>query len=268
MSLTCFASAKGAPGVTLTAVAFAAARAGAGSKVVFLEADRSGGTLAVRYQLPRQPGLITLAAAGNHGLARNELWNHAQELPGGLAAIVAPEREDRASAILRDGGARIGRWLADIGDVEVVADCGRIDSTDLASGLVAQANTLYLVAHPIAEEVQPAAALIAEAVRLDMSVKWVLIGDQPHHPDEVASVTGVAVAAVLPDDRRGATALLEGRGEGRGRRSRLSRVIHSFATSGLVQPPSPDVETQTDPDVNSLEVAPAPLAAPPSELAR
>lgn len=269
MSLTAFASAKGAPGVTLTALTFAAARAGAGSKVIFLEADRSGGTLAVRYQLPRQPGLITLAAAGRHGLARDQLWNHAQELPGGLAAIVAPEREDRASAILRDGGARIGRWLADIGDVDVVVDCGRIDSTDLASGLVAQADILHLVARPTAEEIQPAAALAAEAVRLGLSVSWVLIGDCPHHPDEVASVTGVAVAAVLPDDRRGAAALLEGQGGGRGRRSRVARAIHSFAaTSGPTHPPSGAVQTQTAPDADSLEVAPALLAAPAAEVAR
>jgi len=172
MSLICFASGKGAPGVTLTALGFAAARATAGRKVVLLEADRSGGTLAVRYQLPRQPGLITLAAAGRHGLSRDELWNHAQELPGGLAAIVAPEREDRTSAILRSDGQRLGRWLADISDIDVVADCGRIDSDAVSSGIPSQADTLYLLARPTAEDIQPSAALAAAALDQGISVSW------------------------------------------------------------------------------------------------
>ncbi len=48
MSLICFASGKGAPGVTLTALGFAAARANGGRKVVLLETEQGGGTLGVR----------------------------------------------------------------------------------------------------------------------------------------------------------------------------------------------------------------------------
>ena len=55
MTLTCFASAKGSPGVTLTALGFAAARAAAGTPTLLLEADPSGWSLAIRYQLGRQP---------------------------------------------------------------------------------------------------------------------------------------------------------------------------------------------------------------------
>lgn len=230
MSLICFASAKGSPGVTLTSLAVAAALdIQPDRRVVLLEADRSGGSLAVRYQLPRQPGLITLVAAGRHGLTRDELWNHAQELPGGLGVIVAPEREDRTAAILADGGKRLGRWLADLPDVDVVADCGRIDSKTIDSGLVSHADRIYLLARPRAEEIQPAAALATQARQLDMAVEWLLIGDRPHDPVEVAEVTCVPVAAVLPDDSRGADAILEGRSDGRGNRGRLARAIHSFA---------------------------------------
>ena len=230
MSLICFASAKGSPGVTLTSLAVAATLAvRPDRKVLLLEADRSGGSLAVRYQLPRQPGLITLAAAGHHGLTRDELWNHAQELPGGLGVIVAPEREDRIAPILADGGKRLGRWLADLPDIDVVADCGRIDSKAIDSGLVSQADRVYLLARPRAEEIQPGAALAARARQLDMDVEWLLIGDRPHDPVEVAEVTGVPVAAILPDDSRGAEAILEGRSDGRGNRGRLARAIQSFA---------------------------------------
>ena len=229
MTLTCFASAKGAPGVTLTALGFAAARAAAGTPTLLLEADPSGGSLAIRYQLGRQPGLITLAAASRHGLNRNEIRAHAQELPGGLAAIVAPERHDRTAAILRADGGRLGRFLADLPDLHIVADCGRLDSETLATGLPSQADLLYLLARPVAEDVQPAAALAATARDQGVPVGWVLIGDRPHDPAEVAEVTGIPVAAVLPDDHRAATAMAEGRAEGRGRRSRLARAISAFA---------------------------------------
>lgn len=259
MSLICFASGKGAPGVTLTALGFAAARANAGRRVVVLEADRSGGTLAVRYQLPRQPGLITLAAAGRHGLSRDELWNHAQELPGGLAAIVAPEREDRTSAILRSDGQRLGRWLADNADIDVVADCGRIDSDALISGVPSQADTLYLLARPTAEEIQPSAALAAAALDQGLSANWILIGDQPHDPSEIAAVTGVPVAAVLPDDRRAAQAMLDGRAEGRGKRSRLQRAITALATGAPDAPPTVEI---VDPGAKEHpDAGPVPLAA-------
>ena len=57
MSLICLASAKGSPGVTTTALALAAAApTDGGRRKLLLEADPSGGTLAIRYQLGRQPG--------------------------------------------------------------------------------------------------------------------------------------------------------------------------------------------------------------------
>lgn len=266
MSLICFASGKGAPGVTLTALGFAAARATAGGRVVVLEADRSGGTLAVRYQIPRQPGLITLAAAGRHGLSRDELWNHAQEIPGGVAAIVAPEREDRTSAILRSDGQRLGRWLADISDIDVIADCGRIDSDALTSGLPSQADRLYLLARPTAEEIQPTAALAAAALDRGISVSWILVGDQPHDPSEIAAVTGVPVAAVLPDDRRAAQAMLDGRADGRGKRSRLARAITAFATEAGAETTTAE---NVDSDSNERpDSGPVPLSALAGESIR
>ena len=234
MTLTCFASAKGSPGVTLTALGFAAARAAAGTSTLLLEADPSGGSLAIRYQLGRQPGLITLAAASRHGLNRNEITGHAQEIPGGLAAIVAPERHDRTAAILRADGIRLGRFFADLPDVEIVADCGRLDSETVTSGLPSEADVLYLLARPVAEEIQPAAALAATARDSGLTVAWVLIGDKPHDPAEVAEVTRTPVAAVLPDDGRAAAAMADGRAEGRGRRSRLARAIAAFASEAAL----------------------------------
>ena len=104
-----------------------------------------------------------------------------------------------------------------------------LDSETLATGLPSQADVLYLLARPVAEDVQPAAALASTARDQGVAVGWVLIGDRPHDPAEVAEVTGTPVAAVLPNDHRAATAMSEGRADGRGRRSRLSRAIAAFA---------------------------------------
>ena len=158
MALICFASQKGSPGVTLTALAVAAAwPTYEGRRKLLIEVDADGGSLAIRYQLGRQPGLLTLAAAGRHGLGRDELWAHAQELPGGLAAILAPERADRATAVLSANAKNLGAWLAALPDVDVIADCGRLSPTSPAVVFAAHADLVLFVARPTAEQIQPAA---------------------------------------------------------------------------------------------------------------
>ncbi len=69
MSLLCSPAAKGSPGVTLTALGVAAAWPTTDRPAArcWSRPTRPVASLAVRYQLGRQPGLITLAAAGRHG---------------------------------------------------------------------------------------------------------------------------------------------------------------------------------------------------------
>ena len=228
MSLIALVSAKGAPGVSLTALALAAAWPVDARHKVLLEADPSGGSLAVSYQLGRQPGLITLAAAGGHSLGRNDLWSHVQELPGGLGAIVAPERGDRARTILDGCGTQLGNWLGSFGDVMAIADCGRIAPSEVAGSLASQADRVFVLAQPRAEQIQPAAVVATEFAGLGVATSWVLIGDSPHSALEVAEVTGINVAQVLPDDQRGAQAIVAGQTKGR-RGGRLARSISSWA---------------------------------------
>jgi hypothetical protein len=235
MSLICFAGAKGSPGVTLTALATAAAwPAHDGDRKLLLEADPAGGTIAVRYQLGRQPGLITLAAAGRHGtLTRDELWSHAQILPGGLPAVVSPERADRARAILDASGRSLGGWLAALPDVTVIADCGRLGPAPSSGSICASADVVLVVVRPSAEYLHGAAAGAAELRAAGRRVAWVPIGDTPHSPAEIERVTGLPVARVLPDDPRTAADLAAGRIR---RRTPLVRELAALAIelAGLV----------------------------------
>ena len=230
MSLFCFASAKGAPGVTTTALGVAAALPTGDSRCkVLVEADPSGGSLAIVHRVSRQPGLISLTASARHGLSRDDLWSHAQELGGGLPVVVAPERGDRASAVLSDGAAALGPWLAQRHDVTAIADCGRINSEQVSSGLIAHANHVFFVIRPTAEQLQPALALVDQLQEAGKTVEWVVIGSKPYTPEDIARTTWSELAAVLPDDHRTARAIAQGQVGSRERRSPLARSIGALA---------------------------------------
>lgn len=244
MSLICLASAKGSPGVTTTALGIAAAMpVEGGRRKLLLEADPAGGALAIRYQLGRQPGLVTLAAAGRHGLTREDLWNHAQEIPGGLPVVVAPERADRTTSILETSGARLGSWLAEVPDVTTVADCGRL--APQRHGAAAHADLVLLVARPIADQIHPGSALLDELADAGRTVAWLLIGSSPHPADEVENVTGHAVARVLPNDEKTVAALLAGDVTGRAARRPLLREIAALARD-LATPSEPTAAVTPD----------------------
>jgi hypothetical protein len=99
MALVCVTAAHGAPGVTTLALL------AAGSwprPAVVVEADPSGGALAVRYGLGRTPGLADLAAAVDTHASVSALWSSAQSLPGGLRVVAAPESGEVTVGILDD----------------------------------------------------------------------------------------------------------------------------------------------------------------------
>lgn len=251
MSLICLASAKGSPGATTTAVGLAAALPTDDDRhKLLLEADRAGGALAIWYQLGRQPGLVTLAAAGRHGLTRTDLWNHAQELPGGLPVVASPERADRTYSILDTSGARLGRWLAELPDVTTIADCGRLSPT--VDALVEQADLVLLVARPVAEQIHPGAALLDSLASNGRSVAWLLIGSTPHPAEEVERVTGHTVARVLPNDPATAEALVVGGAKGRLARRPLVREIAALAQD-LAAHTTPEAQpTEAEPPTNQV----------------
>jgi len=265
VSLICFASQKGAPGTTLTALAVAASwPTTADRRKILMEADRSGGVLALRYQLGLEPGLVTLAAAARGGLDDATVWEHTQTLPGGLPVIVAPDGPEQAEAAIEASGGQIARSFAERRDLDTIADLGRLSPRSPALSIASEADAVLMVARPEVEQLQPAARLLASLSGKCRNMGWVLVGDRPHGRTEVEDAYGVAVVATIADDRRGATAAEQGAS---GRRLARTPLVRSAASLADQLQHWLHAEEPAEPSVTAEPVAEATLPAPTFRLA-
>jgi MinD-like ATPase involved in chromosome partitioning or flagellar assembly len=255
VALVCVGSVRGAPGVTTLALCVAACWP---RPVALVEADPAGGVLATRYGLGRTPGLADLAAAVENRGAATVIWNAAQALPGGLAAVVASESGEITAGILRDVARPLGQWCARLEEADVVADCGRVGAGSPALGLVSAADAVLVVCRPRAEELYPAAHRLRHLASGDNGdaprgrVGLVLVGRRPHGPDEIAAQLGVPVVGVIEDDHRSATAIRDGGSARALRRSVLVRSVQSFvdelpARLGIAVPAEPAPQGAAEP---------------------
>jgi MinD-like ATPase involved in chromosome partitioning or flagellar assembly len=193
---------------------------------VVVEADPSGGALAVRYSLGRTPGLADLAAAVDTHAPVSALWSSAQSLPGGLRVVAAPESGEVTVGILDDVAGRLARWLGRHEDLDVIVDCGRSIPGSPTAPLLAAADVVLVVARSTADQLYPTAhrvhALSTEEGAGTVGV--VLVGDGPHAAGEVAAQLKVEVLGVVADDPRTAGAFAGG---GTGRASRRAPLVRS-----------------------------------------
>ena len=264
MSLVCFASFKGSPGTTITALAAAAAWPTPDNRrKLLLEADADGGTLALRYRLPTKPGLLSLAAATRHGLAPEQLWDHAQSLPGGLPVVLGPEGPEQATEVLRSNGRELGQWLRSLPGVDVIADVGRLSLGSAAFELARSADAVLGVARPVAAQLQPAAQRLTALGPYGPRVGWVLIGDKPYSAEAVTEAYGLPVVHVVAEDRRGASLMESGSNPKKLRRTTLVRSVTGLSEA-LVEWLHPLVDDEwTPPATPEPDPAPAPPAAQP-----
>jgi hypothetical protein len=178
--LLCLASVKGSPGVTTTALALAA-RWPASWRRVLIEADPAGGDLAARYGLPLTPGLMGLAAAARRSTDPDLVWEHTQELPGGLPVVAGPTRADQAHAALAavcgaDGPAGVLGAFTGRSDVVAIIDCGRLAGDSSISRVIEAADQLLLVARPRADELAHLAARTAQIATGPAHTRLLLVG--------------------------------------------------------------------------------------------
>ena len=248
MALICFASQKGSPGATMSALAVAAAWPNLAGRVKLLvEADPDGGVLAVRYGLGREPGLLSLVGAGRQGMSRDGLWAHTQRLPGGLPVVVTSDRPEQTTAALNASGSALGEWLQTLDDVDVIADVGRIGVSSPAVPFATSADLLLMVARPTADQIQPAAERLGTLSRSTKHVGWCLIGTKPYSPEEIEDVHGIKVVGTLADDPKGAAALETGTDQRRRLRSPLVRSAVTLA-GALAEWLHPDAERIDQPE--------------------
>ncbi len=235
MSIIALASARGAPGVTTTAHLLAAQLGAA-----LVEADLSGGVLAARYRLGREPGLVTLAAAGAYPDAN---WvDHAQDA-GGVATLVGPDAPDVAAALWLTAGERILQVLGRSTGTTVV-DVGRMSPR---TPVIGAADAVVLLARPTVDEVVGLSHAVPVARRATRApVDVVLVGDGPYRTADIERGLGCRVITHLPDDPGTAQHLRDGGSSAtRVARSRLARAVSGLAATIQATP------RRTDPIVSA-----------------
>jgi MinD-like ATPase involved in chromosome partitioning or flagellar assembly len=215
MSIVTLASVHGAPGVTTTALLLASMLPDA----VSLEADLEGGVLAVRYGLGREPGLTTLAAAGQSGASA---WRAHAQSAGGVPVLVGPDSPTSTAALWRSAGERITQGLRDA-DATVVVDAGRLRDP---VAIVAASDLVVMLVHPVAEQVVAlghALPTVRNGVR--GRVAAALVGDGPYKAADVEETLSITVLAEIAEDRAAAEMMRNGGSKSRLVRSRLARSV-------------------------------------------
>jgi hypothetical protein len=155
MALVAVAADKGAPGVTTASLALAAVWP---RPVLLAECDAAGGDLFYRLpaadggRLDPQRGLLSLAVAARRGIQPHQVWRHTQKLHGGLDILTGLVNAEQAGALESLWG-EVGKLLAEVPEVDVIADCGRLGADGPFYDLLAHASAVVLVARATLEDV-------------------------------------------------------------------------------------------------------------------
>lgn len=207
-------SVSGAPGVTTTALALAAAwpqEADDGVRPVVVEASVWGGDLATRCGAPYSPGLLDVAATARQPLPGSLLGAVAQ-LPSGVRAVVAPAGRGACAEAVRVLAAEGGRRVL-TGDVDdrgtVLLDVGRIGED--VSGLLEAADRVLLVTRGCPEALTHLYAHLLGLGEQSRRVTLVVVGPCAFPREEIVRALGIEDIVSLPWDVRGVAALVSQR---------------------------------------------------------
>ena len=213
-------------------------------RVLLVEADPAGGTLAAAAGFPAEPSLVSLAAAVRRTDAVELAITHTHALPGGAPVLTAPataEQSERALALLT-------RFLGHLGEIEadVILDCGRLSpfAEAAASEELPRTNTDRFLAAEVAiiatrahlPDLHALGGFLDQprlaTARRDGRIHLVLIGSGPYGENEITEVLGVPVVARLPFEADTAIALATTSTYARElRRTPLVRELRSLAMS-------------------------------------
>ena len=223
-------------GTTTAAVALAATWP-AGRRVLVVELDPAGGSLAAASGWAAEPSLVTLAAAARRSSDPEAIWTHCHQLPGGAAVLAAPA----SAGQVRSSAGMLGGLLCRLGelDADVLVDVGRVDPgrVDFATalpGVVGGAGRVVLTARPRLADLHSLATFVETRADMDSplraSLALVLVGDGPYPDAEIAEALGVEVPGRVPWDPQAAELLtMTPASDRRLRLSPLVRAARSLA---------------------------------------
>ncbi|MHB1931329.1 MAG: MinD/ParA family ATP-binding protein [Acidimicrobiales bacterium] len=233
-------------------------------RVLVVEADPAGGTLAAASGWPPEPSLVSLAAAARRSNDPEAVWGHCHRLPGGTAVLAAPAGADQARSAARMLAGLFDRF-GEL-DADVLVDTGRLDPAAPMPGVAIGADRVVLVARPKLADLHAVAgflgadpgARLLEAGRSGL----VLVGDGPYPDGEITEALGVGVLGRLPWDPEAAELLAVLAASDR--RLRLSPLVR--AARSLADALAADAALAAD-----VAAEPAPRAdpvLPPAEKVR
>ncbi len=224
MALLAMASAR-SPGLTTASLALGLSWPEA-RKVFVAELDPDGGTISGWHAAHPDPGLKTLAASGRHYLSPGLVTSHLQTLPSGLPVLMSPASPDRCRAALGAlNPVGLGETLRAIPDFDVIADCGRIDSSSPALPVLREADAVIFVVRPSLRDIVGLRSRL-ETLELPQATRAgiVVVKEGPHRVEDVAAAFTLPVIGTLEWDPRAASAINVGR-----RMLRPSKLIRSAA---------------------------------------
>ena len=254
---------------TTTATALAQVWPVAG-RVVLVEVDPAGGTVAARHGLATAPGLGTWAAAARREHSNVRLADHCQQLAGGVPVLVAPASGEQTRAALTVLGGQLTA-LAEGGD-DVIADVGRLESGSPCWPVVEAADLVLLVCRPELADLHALAAWLDSYAGRARRLVVVLAGSGSYPRAEIADALPVEVLDGLPWDPNGLRELTPGR-SGR-RKGPLARAANALTGAAIYLLPDTVITVQTAPVASGAPAGSGPgrpaaeSLAPPRPVSR
>jgi hypothetical protein len=208
-------SAKGSPGVTVSAaalVAVANGRSEGDEGATLVELDPAGGDLEVLVGAQTgEPSLLHAAAEVRRDAGPEALAGHVDEPLPGLPAVLAPVTAHAAGTVIESVRGAVAVGLAALGGW-VVVDAGRWDPSQRSSGRIGGAEVVAVVCRSTASSIAHARDLVLPLRTAAPSSRLAVlqVASVPYPPSETAEVVDAPVLGPLSWDPRGVTALWAG----------------------------------------------------------
>lgn len=259
MTIVGLTSLRSSPGATATALAIGAVWRAQIGRALVVEADPAGGVLGLRFGCKSGPSWTSLSADLRNGSATEAVWSNTVPVLD-TPCLLAPADPVVVVSAMHRSGSTVAELLGRV-EAPVAIDLGRFTANSAAGPLAAVADEVLVVCRPRVEEVQAALYGLRALSGWTSSVGLVVVGSRPHHPEEVADLADVRLAAVLPDDPLTSSAFDGGRFSPRHlRRSGLWRALAHLGEDLLARHPARSVAPPGN--------LPPPLAPRPEQPSR